>query len=107
MKMILTDVLDINKYLIGKFVVETNGKDSPLSPGNMDFWMEKRISFVTYGPNSKILLAGFNYLHGSYTEEEFLVRFNRKEDDDDPRYFRLLTSKELKILFEYINKYNY
>lgn len=109
MKMII-ELGDIDG-LVGKFVVCVSNHEQQrdlTEGGNPDFWLEKRISFVSKTVAGKIALNGFAYCHGEFTNEEFVKKFNTgSTSENGTRHFRLLTSKELRWLFEQMNKNNY
>lgn len=134
MKQIITSEEDL-KSLYGKFIVQLNATNS--SPcmatefkKNPGFWLEKRISFVgrLYGGDgypffshkevekddnkNLLILNGFYYCHGIYTNEQFIAYWNHYQFGEDPkkwdehrdtRYHRLLTPDELKWLMGQLN----
>lgn len=96
--------------LKGKFVIELEkGKEYSYNfiNNNIHFWMEKRIYFVSsqtikIGKERKYfyLLNGFHSNCRALTQEEFINKWNGNEDKE--RYYRLMTSSELKQLFNYM-----
>ncbi|HOD09931.1 MAG TPA: hypothetical protein PKH91_04225 [Flavobacterium sp.] len=123
MKQIITEK-DIPS-LVGRFIVQLNNDDTEADytevfRKNPFFWLEKRISFISYintfglseisgkkERKSYIVFNGFYYSHGVYkTPEEFVFKFNHYVDGDskDTRYHRLLTNRELDWLNEELKK---
>ena len=96
----------------GKFVIELEkGKkyEKGFIANHIHFWMEKRISFISsqtikVGEERKhfYLLNGFYYNGKALTQEEFINKWNGNEDKE--RYYRLMTSNELKQLFDYMER---
>jgi len=111
----------------GKWVIELEHGDELKMRINDNFWLEKRISFVSIlsphllaslqGKNRKdvkegmFLLSGIHYSHGLYSTEEFVDKWNGDveafiqglgEDESKERYLRLLTNKELNWLNEHL-----
>jgi hypothetical protein len=110
-------------YLQGRFIVELNiDQDEPDYSAefrkNPEFWLEKRISFVSHTSafdikkisgvkidKSLVSLSGFYYSHGVFTEDDFVEFFNNYLGDSKyKRYHRLLTTKELDWLNEELKK---
>lgn len=102
---------DVDK-IVGQFIVQlgVDQEHVDITVGdNPGFWLEKRICFVSrlyYGDGfpvvklnkgeDYIILNGFYYNHGVYTQEQFVERFNSCYEGK--RFYRLLTKKEIDWL---------
>lgn len=113
MKMQLHSIKDLDD-LYGKFVIQLN-EDNPiyindLTEKEREFYYAKRIWLITYGlgPSEeeehvvKVNLYGQSF---PVLKSKYLEYFNTPNDGE--RFHRLLTSKELDCLFEWIKKRNY
>lgn len=118
-----TITLDSLTEITGKWIIQLNTDNQEnidiTKSENPGFWLEKRISFVGRLYNSDgnphikfengrgefIIANGLYYCHGVYTREEFVEHFNNCYEGK--RFHRLLTSKELDWLNEYLKKNNY
>lgn len=97
---------DIPK-LLGKYIIEVNDDDHDTFKNQAKgFLLEKRISFVSeicyekgkYG----IVLVGFYYSHSkALSREDFVKKINTCIEG---RHYRLLTPKELAIVFEWMRE---
>ncbi len=101
----LTIVKEDLSDLCGKFIMEVNDDDhNPFSKQSKGFLMEKRISFITTvnQEQTNYMLSGFNYPHGKpMSAENFIEKINNSRDG---RHYRLLTTKELNRLFEFMKE---
>lgn len=90
------------RKLSGKFIIQINKDDPDVTldtTKNLDFFLEKRVSFVVGR-----MVTGLYYERRTFdTDEEFVSWFN----DNDKRFHRLLTAKELEVLFERFKRDNY
>jgi len=115
---------DFFSHINGCFIVQLSfGKDENIDISKTDnsgFWLEKRISFVSFlsdrwfsdkfkskladGEDGFVLLNGIYYNNSPKTMTEFLHYFNGTKIGDDgfvesaDRFCRLLTGKELDWL---------
>lgn len=96
---------DLQK-LRGKFIIQVNNDDhSPFENQSKGFLLEKRISFISYIDSTKdaeanYVLSGFYYNHRKPMIGKDFVNYINSGGSED-RHFRLLTPKELKILFKW------
>ncbi len=99
---------DINK-LHGCFCVELGlaEEDFDITKSkNPEFWLEKRIYFISILPIKKdepsmISLNGIYYTNRPITKERFLERWNTiPEETGEKRFLKLLNKKELQWLFD-------
>ena len=89
---------DINK-ISGNFIIQLNNEDEQIDitkSTNLDFWFEKRISFVSYHKDT-VDCNGLFYKHCSYQLDDFIEYFNGK----NKRFCRLLNKKELELLMNF------
>lgn len=96
------------KRLSGRFVIQVTDLDDVEIMANgltskIDFWAEKRISFVSFSDRG-VNLAGFFYTHGDFTIDEFVERINGDGNKNDDRHFRFLTSSEMSELTKWMQK---
>ena len=113
MKLIITKN-DLPK-IIGRFIIQLNSGENEIQyltneNCNLDFYLAKRIYFITWGINKDSIIECD--LFGNSFElstESFLEVFNeyKFKDESGKRYHRLLTSKELDIVFKFIKERNY
>ena len=105
--------LDI-KNLEGRFIIMLDPKDEGFDireSENPEFWLEKRIKFISsvYNPSKnedvKIILAGFYGTTQQFNEDEFVEHFNKPYNGE--RFHRLLTNKELDWLVKIMKERNY
>jgi hypothetical protein len=116
---------DINK-ISGKWIVELSFEDEHRDftrAGNPDFWLEKRISFIStvnrnwFVPKEirrrddseqLVLENGLYYNTAPFTIDEYLHHFNGTKsptsEREPTRFSRLLTTKELKWLFKHLKQ---
>lgn len=113
MKLIITQN-DLNK-IVGRFIIQLNTGDNEIqylndSTCNLDFYLTKRIYFISWGINIDSIIKS-DLFGNSYelTIERFLEIFNdyKHSDKSGDRYHRLLTSKELDIVFKFLKEKNY
>jgi hypothetical protein len=110
---------DINK-LHGCFCVELSFDQEDIDitqSKNPDFWLEKRIKFISIVPlsidgPSVIVLNGIYYTNRPITPERFLERWNgiepEEKEEGKKRFLRLLNKKELQWLFnQLVEKQNH
>lgn len=113
MKLIITHN-DLNK-IVGKFIIQLNTGDNEVQyltdyKCNLEFYLIKRIYFIAWGITKdhiiKCDLFGNCY---EMSTERFLEIFNeyKHSDESGKRYHRLLTSKELDIVFKFLKERNY
>lgn len=98
------------EQVIGKFIIEVNYDDpifiNEVSTSRLSFLFEKRIRFVSWSQErevSRVVITCPYGLSYSKTKERFVEYFN----GTDTRFHRLLTSKELDVLFKFIKEKNY
>lgn len=92
--------------LVGKFIITINNNEPDVDitkSNNPEFWLEKRIHFISRSYDGNILINGFYYNNKPKTLDEFLSWFNK----GDNRHNRLLNSRELDWLLGQIKKRNY
>jgi hypothetical protein len=113
MKLTITEK-DLDK-IVGKFIIQLNTGDNQtqyINNGNcnLDFYLHKRIYFIMWGIKIDTVIK--SDLFGNTFEmptSKFLDFFNEYKFDDESgkRYHRLLTSRELDIVFKFIKERNY
>lgn len=113
MKLIITKN-DLSK-IIGRFIIQLNTGEKETQyltdqNCNLDFYLSKRVYFITWGINKDCIIKCD--LFGNSFEistEKFLEVFNdyKFQDEFGKRYHRLLTSKELDIVFKFLKERNY
>ena len=113
MKLTITKA-DLPK-IVGRFIIQLNTGDKEIQyltdeKCNLDFYLSKRVSLITWGVTKDYIIECD--LYGNPFEiqtERFLEIFNDYKFDDKSgeRYHRLLTSKELDIVFKFIKERNY
>jgi len=111
MKQTIT-IADLN-LITGKFILELNIEDFSLkltddkARKNIDFYLEKRILWISYGGEGIIQTDLFGGSH-TITKEKFVEWFNDYVGDSKgTRFHRILYSKELDIIFDFIKSRNY
>lgn len=119
-----TITIDSLYQITGKWIIQLRNDQENIDitkSENPGFWLEKRISFIGRLYNSDgyphisfednkgefIIMNGLYYCHGVYTRKEFVEYFNNGYEGKKERFHRLLTSKELDWLNEYLKKSNY
>ena len=112
MKLIITEN-DLSK-IVGRFIIQLNtGEEIQYLTDkncNIDFYLTKRIYFITWGTSKDCIIKCD--LFGNTIEKNtktFLEWFNEYKfnDESGKRYHRLLTSKELDIVFKFLKERNY
>lgn len=101
---------DLN-LIVGKFIIEINSEESSLKltdeKVNLNFYLEKRVRWISFGGDGIIK----SDLYGgslTITEDRFVEWFNDYVGDSKgERFHRLLYSKELDIVFDFIKRRNY
>lgn len=108
---------DIND-LVGKFIVQMNTETPNLkltdSKVDLEFYLVKRVRFLMYGGKGVMETDLFGNTH-DYTKEKFVTVFNdydfgNGEDltkSKGKRFHRLLTGKELELVFKFLKERNY
>lgn len=98
------------KLIVGRFIVEINTDESALKltdKVNLDFYLEKRVRWISYGGDGIIK----SDLYGgsmTMTEDRFVEWFNDYiGNPKGKRFHRLLYSKELDVVFNFIKSRNY
>lgn len=113
--MIITET-DIEQILVGRFFIEIDNDQNPypLHPSRfndykplevrMEFWAEKRIhQVVTNDKDGSILIPSlYGTAYHVRDRAEFVEYWNGKEGST--RYRRLLTSRELELVFDWFRK---
>jgi len=96
--------------LIGRYILQLNSDDNKcLTDKKVDvpFYLEKRISFVSYGMDG-IVLIGLYGNNMAFTNEAFVEYFNNYlGDSKGTRFHRLLYTDELELVFKFIKSRNY
>lgn len=112
MKLIITEN-DLSK-IIGKFIIQLNSEDDIQyltdQKCNLDFYLTKRIYFIAWGiTNDHIIKSDLFGNTFEISTKRFLEVFNEYKfnDESGKRYHRLLTSKELDIVFKFLKERNY
>lgn len=96
--------------ITGKFIICLDA-DNPIKltdhKVDKEFYLVKRVQFICYGDKGIILSDLFGNTY-SMEKEKFVELFNHYVGEPiDSRYHRLLYSKELDIVFDYMKKRNY
>lgn len=114
MKLVLNRIEDLEK-IFGRFILKLD-HDNPIyldeiKPELREFYFAKRIRFVLISPYSKgdeIVKIIETDLWGNsfqYEKEKYLNHFNSPSNGE--RFHRLLTRKELRVLFAWMEERNY
>ena len=111
MKLIITEN-DLPK-IVGRFIIQLNSGDDIQyltdQKCNLDFYLTKRIYFITCGvTNDHIIKSDLFGNTFEISTKRFLEVFNEYKfnDESEKRYHRLLTSKELDIVFKFLKEKN-
>ena len=101
---------DLN-LIVGKFIIEINSDEPTLKltdeKVNRNFYLEKRVRWISFGGDGIIK----SDLYGgsmTMTEDRFVEYFNDYiGDSKSERFHRILYSKELDVVFDFIKSRNY
>lgn len=104
---------DLND-LMGHYVLQLD-EDTPdvkltdVSPKiNLEFYLVKRVSLLAYSKKGVSVTDLYGNVNYDCTREDFVSYFNEYlGDNKGKRYHRLLTNKELDVVFDFIKSRNY
>lgn len=98
------------RLIAGKFIIQLDS-DKPVTLTekniNLDFYLNKRIRFVSFGKEGIITSDLFGNTF-NYSDDKFIEMFNEYlGDSKGKRYHRLLYNKELDLVFNFMKNRNY
>lgn len=102
---------DILTRLSGRYIIQLNSDDhirlDRISESRVSFFIEKRVSLIACEGTKVMLIDPYGGVM-TYGIDEFVEFFNNYlGSSKGKRYHRLMTTEEIKVLFDFISKRQY